>query len=66
MLSKDELEAAALVYRQMPATPQYHWPLLTAETGVEIQGLFTLFVPRLPESVLRPGKAERARCSRTT
>ena len=36
MFSKDELEAAAaLVYRQMPATPQYHWPLLTAATGVE-------------------------------
>ena len=36
MFSKNELEAAAaLVYRQMPATPQYHWPLLSAETGVE-------------------------------
>ena len=27
------------------------------------QGLFTLFSPRLPESVLRSGKAEGARCS---
>ena len=36
MFSKDELEAAAaLVYRQMPATPQYQWPLLSAATGVE-------------------------------
>ena len=36
MFTKDELEAAAaLVYTQMPATPQYHWPLLSAETGVE-------------------------------
>lgn len=36
MFSKGELEAAAaLVYGQMPATPQYHWPLLSAETGVE-------------------------------
>lgn len=31
-----ELEAAAaLVHAQMPPTPQYRWPLLSAETGAE-------------------------------
>lgn len=32
-----ELEAAAaVVYRAMPATPQYRWPLLDARAGVEV------------------------------
>ena len=36
MFTRNELaDAARLVYTQMPATPQYHWPLLSAETGVE-------------------------------
>lgn len=37
MLSKSDLEAAAeLVYRYMPATAQYAWPLLRKETGCEV------------------------------
>ena len=28
-------EAAALIYRHMPATPQYRWPLLDAAAGTE-------------------------------
>lgn len=36
MLTKPEIEAAAaLVYRHMPATPQYAWPLLAKELGCE-------------------------------
>ena len=36
MLRKIEIEAAmALVYRHMPATPQYAWPLLGQALGVE-------------------------------
>ena len=36
MLTKSEIEAAAaLVYRHMPATPQYAWPLLGQELGCE-------------------------------
>ena len=36
MFTSQELEdAARLVYTQMPATPQFAWPLLAAETGVE-------------------------------
>lgn len=36
MFTRNELaDAARLVYTQMPATPQYHWPLLSVETGVE-------------------------------
>lgn len=29
-------EAAAVVYRQMPPTPQYAWPLLAGELGLEV------------------------------
>jgi threonine dehydratase len=29
-------EAAALVYRHMPATPQYRWPLLDEASGIEL------------------------------
>ncbi len=37
MFSKSELEAAAaLVYRHMPATPQYAWPLLGQALGCEL------------------------------
>ncbi len=37
MFSRDELEAAqALVYRQMSATPQIHWPQLSAEIGADV------------------------------
>jgi threonine dehydratase len=33
----EEIEAAArLVYRHMPATPQYRWPLLCEHTGTEV------------------------------
>jgi threonine dehydratase len=33
----DELEAAAgLIYRSMPATPQYRWPLLDARVGTNV------------------------------
>lgn len=32
---KELQEAAHLVHRHMPATPQYHWPLLSQETGVD-------------------------------
>lgn len=36
MFSIDEIQAAtALVHRQMPPTPQYSWPLLNRELGVE-------------------------------
>ena len=28
--------AAALVYRHMPATPQYSWPLLNEAVGTEV------------------------------
>ncbi|OCW55816.1 threonine dehydratase [Hoeflea olei] len=36
MFSLDEIEAAtALVHRHMPATPQYSWPLINRELGVE-------------------------------
>ena len=36
MFTKTEIEeAAALVYQQMPATPQYSWPLLNEITGCE-------------------------------
>ena len=36
MLTKSEIEtAAALVYRHMPATPQYAWPMLAQALGVE-------------------------------
>lgn len=37
MFSKEALEnSAALVYQRMPATPQYHWPLLSARIGVDV------------------------------
>jgi len=37
MFSKTDLETAAqLVYRYMPATPQYAWPLLRDVTGCEV------------------------------
>jgi threonine dehydratase len=37
MFNKSEIEmAAALVYRHMPATPQYAWPLLGQALGCEI------------------------------
>jgi threonine dehydratase len=37
LFSQQELEdAAALVHAQMPATPQYHWPLLSELTGAKI------------------------------
>lgn len=37
MFTARELEEAAdLVYTQMPATPQYAWPLLQRETGVQV------------------------------
>ncbi|TVQ29773.1 MAG: threonine dehydratase [Geminicoccaceae bacterium] len=37
MFTLDQLEAAAaLVYRHMPPTPQYAWPLLAEATGVEL------------------------------
>lgn len=37
LFSKDELEAAAnLIYHQMPATPQYSWPLLNQRIGAEV------------------------------
>lgn len=29
-------DAAALVYRHMPATPQYRWPLLDEAVGTEL------------------------------
>ena len=33
----DELEAAAtLIYKSMPATPQYRWPLLDARVGTTV------------------------------
>ncbi len=36
MFTKSDIEAACeLVYTQMPATPQYTWPLLALETGCE-------------------------------
>jgi len=36
MFTRAELQDAAdLVHQHMPATPQYHWPLLSQETGVE-------------------------------
>ena len=54
----DKLEKQVQAPRQNPAFRFCH----TDET----QGLFTLFSPRLPESVLRSGKAEGARCSQTT
>jgi threonine dehydratase len=35
--SRQDLEdAAALVYRHMPPTPQYAWPMLAARTGAEV------------------------------
>ena len=40
-------------------------PVLFGLPGLP-RGLFTLFSPRLPESVLRSGKAEGARCSCAT
>lgn len=37
MFSKEELaEAATLVHRHMPPTPQYSWPLLNARTDAEV------------------------------
>ena len=37
MLTKSDLEAAAeLVYRYMPATAQYAWPLIREATGCEV------------------------------
>jgi threonine dehydratase len=37
MFDRSGLEAAAsLIYRHVPATPQYAWPLLAARTGCEI------------------------------
>ena len=37
MFSKSDLESAAqLVYRYMPATAQYAWPLLQRQTGCEV------------------------------
>ena len=37
MSSLMELEsAAAIVYRSMPPTPQYAWPLLAQRTGCEV------------------------------
>jgi threonine dehydratase len=37
LFSKSELEAAtSLVYKYMPATAQYAWPLLQKETGCEV------------------------------
>jgi threonine dehydratase len=37
LFSKSDLQAAAqLVYRYMPATAQYAWPLLQKETGCEV------------------------------
>lgn len=37
MFTRDELEAAqALVYSQMSATPQIHWPQLSAELGMDV------------------------------
>ena len=37
LFSKSELEQAAeLIYRQMPATPQYSWPLLNQRIGAEV------------------------------
>lgn len=36
MFTKDELaEAASLIYRHMPPTPQYCWPLLCERTGAK-------------------------------
>ncbi len=36
-ISEEELHAAArIVYRHMPPTPQYHWPLLSERTGAEV------------------------------
>ncbi|MBL1437934.1 MAG: threonine dehydratase [Rhodobacteraceae bacterium] len=36
MLTKPEIESACeLVYRHMPATPEYAWPLLAQELGME-------------------------------
>ena len=51
----DKLEKQVQALRQNPAFRLCH----TDET----QGLLTLFGRRLPESVLRSGKAEGARCS---
>ena len=32
-----EIESAArLIYRTMPATPQYSWPLLNVRAGAEV------------------------------
>lgn len=37
LFSLSDLDAtAALVYQQMPATPQYRWPLLCDELGLEV------------------------------
>lgn len=37
IFSKSELEhAAELIYRQMPATPQYSWPLLNQRIGADV------------------------------
>lgn len=37
MFDRSGLEAAAsLIYRNVPATPQYAWPLLAARTGCEV------------------------------
>jgi threonine dehydratase len=33
---KEIEEAAQLIYRSMPATPQYSWPLLNARVGAEV------------------------------
>jgi hypothetical protein len=33
---KEIEEACAMVYRQMPPTPQYSWPLINQELGIEI------------------------------
>ena len=29
-------EASRLIYRYMPATPEYHWPLLDLAAGCEV------------------------------
>ena len=29
-------DAAKLIYRSMPATPQYSWPLINARAGAEV------------------------------
>ena len=37
MFTVQELQdAAALVHRQMPPSPQYDWPLLSREVGAEV------------------------------